>query len=293
MYTFLTVLHVIVCVFLMLVVLLQAGRGGGIGLAFGGSGGSQSVFGSSGGANFLTKMTAVCAIIFFTNSLALAYMSSQSDSRRLQKIAEKKSLAKKAEDATNAKMLTDIEKQRAEQAKAAAQKSEAVPSGEPSEGAPGEGKGDDKVAPAIAVKAVEPKPSPSLQLKLPEASGGKAAPGTDRKLAADLKLDKKAAAIAPTPKKKLAAEKAAAGDQPAKDDQPGADDKPAAVKKPAAEKKICGQSYRAVGEITFQPESAAPIEETRTINGVCFYFPHFSQQIGVLFGFQLKVGILY
>ena len=64
MYTFLTVLHVFVCIFLMLVVLLQAGRGGGIGLAFGGSGGSQSVFGSSGGANFLTRLTAVCAIVF-------------------------------------------------------------------------------------------------------------------------------------------------------------------------------------------------------------------------------------
>jgi preprotein translocase subunit SecG len=89
-YTFLTVVHVIVCVFLMLVVLLQAGRGGGMGIAFGGSGGSQSVFGSSGGANFLTKMTAVCAFIFFANSLTLAYMSSQSDSRRLQKIAAKK-----------------------------------------------------------------------------------------------------------------------------------------------------------------------------------------------------------
>ena len=109
MYAFLTVIHVIVCVFLMLVVLLQAGRGGGIGLAFGGSGGSQSVFGSSGGANFLTKLTAVCAVIFFTNSLALAYLSSQSDSRRLQHIAEKKALAKKSEDAATSKMMTDIE----------------------------------------------------------------------------------------------------------------------------------------------------------------------------------------
>jgi preprotein translocase subunit SecG len=84
-YNFLTGLHVVVCIFLMLVVLLQAGRGGGMGIAFGGSGGSQSVFGSSGGANFLTKMTAICAFIFFANSLTLAYMSSQSDSRRLQK----------------------------------------------------------------------------------------------------------------------------------------------------------------------------------------------------------------
>lgn len=118
MYTFLTVLHVVVCIFLMLVVLLQAGRGGGMGIAFGGSGGSQSVFGSSGGANFLTRMTAVCAFIFFANSLTLAYMSSQSDSRRLQKIAAKKAADKKAEDATKAKLASALEKAREEAEKA-------------------------------------------------------------------------------------------------------------------------------------------------------------------------------
>jgi len=53
------------------------------------------VFGSSGGANFLTKMTAVCAFIFFANSLTLAYMSSQSDSRACRNRA-KKAVDKKA-----------------------------------------------------------------------------------------------------------------------------------------------------------------------------------------------------
>jgi preprotein translocase subunit SecG len=180
-YTFLTVLHVVVCIFLMLVVLLQAGRGGGIGLAFGGSGGSQSVFGSSGGANFLTKMTAVCAFIFFTNSLALAYMSSQSDSRRLQRIAEKKALAKKSEEAANAKMLTDIEKQREAKAKAEVNKSE---------GTPAEGAAAEDEAPTVPEKApAEDKPAadrtaPALKLTLP----GKAP--AEGKLAAELKLDK-------------------------------------------------------------------------------------------------------
>ena len=89
MYWVLIVLHVIVCAFLVLVVLLQAGKGGGMGIAFGG-GGSQTVFGSSGAGNFLTKMTAICATIFFLNSLALAYLSSQSDSSRLQRLAEQK-----------------------------------------------------------------------------------------------------------------------------------------------------------------------------------------------------------
>jgi len=243
-YTFLTVLHVFVCIFLMLVVLLQAGRGGGIGLAFGGSGGSQSVFGSSGGANFLTRLTAVCAIVFFTNSLALAYMSSQSDSRRLQKIAEKKALSKKAEDATNSKMLTDIEKQREAQAKAAAAKSE----GTPAEGTTGEEKApaaEDK-APAPAGKATDDKPIPALKLALPGQGASKPAPG---KLAADLKVDKadKPATETKPVKKKVAAPKAAADEAPAAAEKPATEEKPAAeerpaakkpaVKKPAAEKK--------------------------------------------------------
>ena len=264
MYTFLTVLHVVVCVFLMLVVLLQAGRGGGIGLAFGGSGGSQSVFGSSGGATFLTKLTAICAIIFFTNSLALAYMSSQSDSRRLQKIAEKKALAKKAEDATNVKMLTDIEKQREAQAKAAAAKS--------SEGAPAEGTtqenaeqvpaAEDK-APAAAGKATGEKPSPALKLTLPEQGASKPATGAPGKLTADLKMgkaekpaagtrldkpekpvaEKKVVNVGPTPKKKVVVERAdtdekpAAGEKTAAEEKPAAEKKTAPAKKPAAEKK--------------------------------------------------------
>jgi preprotein translocase subunit SecG len=102
----------------MLVVLLQAGKGGGMGLAFGGSGGSQSVFGSSGGANLLTRATAIAAFIFFANSLALAYLSSQSDSNRMKKVAEKKANDLKAQEAAGSKMLSEIEKQRAENEKA-------------------------------------------------------------------------------------------------------------------------------------------------------------------------------
>src|SRR4029079_9633651 len=59
MNTFLTIIHILVCVFLILVVLLQAGKGGGMGIAFGGGGGSQTVFGSSGAGNFLTRLTSI------------------------------------------------------------------------------------------------------------------------------------------------------------------------------------------------------------------------------------------
>jgi preprotein translocase subunit SecG len=112
MMTFLTVLHVIVCVFLILVVLLQAGKGGGVGIAFGG-GGSQTVFGSSGAGNFLTKLTSATAAIFLLTSLGLAHYSSQQDSSRLQRLAEKKADEKKVEDVRAAKLKEELDKARA------------------------------------------------------------------------------------------------------------------------------------------------------------------------------------
>jgi preprotein translocase subunit SecG len=237
-YTFLTVIHVIVCVFLMLVVLLQAGRGGGIGLAFGGGGGSQSVFGSSGGANFLTKLTAVCAVIFFTNSLALAYLSSQSDSRRLQHIAEKKALAKKSEDATTSKIMTDIEKQREAKENAAAPKSEGENAAAPTEGAPGQDKQDkvekaEKADDKAAAKGTEA--APALKLTLPgqadKPAAGKLGLGLGKaekaeKPVAEKKdpVRRKAAPVAPTEEGKA---------EPAEGKAP---EKKAPAKKPAAEK---------------------------------------------------------
>src|SRR4029077_19376946 len=77
MVTFLTILYVFVCLFLILVVLLQAGRGGGMGAAFGGS--SQTVFGGAGAGNFLTRLTVVMAAMFMLLSATLAYLSSGSD----------------------------------------------------------------------------------------------------------------------------------------------------------------------------------------------------------------------
>ena len=63
MTTLITILHIFVCVFLILVVLLQAGKGGGMGMAFSG-GSSNTVFGGSGAGNFLTRLTAITAIVF-------------------------------------------------------------------------------------------------------------------------------------------------------------------------------------------------------------------------------------
>ena len=74
MTVFLTVLHVLVCVFLIAVILLQRGRGAEIGAVFG-AGASGTVFGSRGAGNFLTKATTASAIVFMVTSLSLAYLA--------------------------------------------------------------------------------------------------------------------------------------------------------------------------------------------------------------------------
>ena len=76
MMTILTVVHVISCVFLVILVLLQSGKGAEISASFGGS--SQTVFGSSGGANFFTRATATMAALFLLTALALVSMSGKS-----------------------------------------------------------------------------------------------------------------------------------------------------------------------------------------------------------------------
>ena len=72
--TIITIIHLIACVFLILVVLLQTGKGAEMGAVFGG-GGSSTLFGASGAGNFLTKLTTGTAIVFFFTSLTLAYSS--------------------------------------------------------------------------------------------------------------------------------------------------------------------------------------------------------------------------
>ena len=82
MSTFLIALHVIACLVLILVVLLQRGKGSDMGAALGG-GGSNTVFGSRGAGNFLTKLTAGCAVVFMCTSLSLAYLGSQDAGERV------------------------------------------------------------------------------------------------------------------------------------------------------------------------------------------------------------------
>ena len=73
---FLLAFHVLVCLLLVTVVLLQAGKGGGLAGAFGGPGGAgQSFFGSRGAGNFLTRATVTLGGLFFVTAIALALLT--------------------------------------------------------------------------------------------------------------------------------------------------------------------------------------------------------------------------
>ena len=90
MYGVLLALHIIICFALIVVVLLQSGKGGGLaGGAFGGT--AQTVFGGRGATDFMTRATMVLGGAFFATSLVLALMSSGAATQRslLQEAARK------------------------------------------------------------------------------------------------------------------------------------------------------------------------------------------------------------
>jgi len=72
----LVIIHIVVCVALIMIVLLQTGKGADMGAAFGG-GSSQTLFGSTGASTFLSKLTTIAAVVFMLTSLGLAYYSSR------------------------------------------------------------------------------------------------------------------------------------------------------------------------------------------------------------------------
>jgi preprotein translocase subunit SecG len=75
-------LHVIVCIILVLVVLLQSGKGADLAGAFGGSA-TQTAFGSRGPASFLSKMTTMAAIIFMLTSIGLSMITTKSETKSI------------------------------------------------------------------------------------------------------------------------------------------------------------------------------------------------------------------
>lgn len=83
MSAFILTVHFIVCIFMIIVILLQAGKGADIGATFGGA--SQTVFGPRGAATFLSKLTTVAAVIFLVTSIYLANLSKQKGSATVLK----------------------------------------------------------------------------------------------------------------------------------------------------------------------------------------------------------------
>ncbi|HXF80883.1 MAG TPA: preprotein translocase subunit SecG [Usitatibacter sp.] len=79
MQTLVLVLHILAAIGIVVLVLLQHGKGADMGAAFG-SGSAGSLFGSAGAANFLSRTTAILAAVFFLTSLGLTYFSSPSKS---------------------------------------------------------------------------------------------------------------------------------------------------------------------------------------------------------------------
>jgi preprotein translocase subunit SecG len=110
MVTLLYVVYVMVCIFLILVVLLQAGKGGGMGAL---GGGSQTVFGGSGAGNFLTRLTVISAALFMLLSAALTYVSSSGE-QSLERASEKIRLREEARGAaSDASKKSDAKKDEA------------------------------------------------------------------------------------------------------------------------------------------------------------------------------------
>ncbi len=78
MLLFVTLLHIILCFVLMLVILLQPGKGADVGAAFGGGGGSSTIFGPRGAGSFLSQATTIVAVLFMATSVTLAIYSNAS-----------------------------------------------------------------------------------------------------------------------------------------------------------------------------------------------------------------------
>lgn len=74
--TLIWIINIFSSLSIIALVLMQQGKGADAGASFGGSGSAQGVFGSGGNANFLTRMTAIAAMVFFASCLALGYVNS-------------------------------------------------------------------------------------------------------------------------------------------------------------------------------------------------------------------------
>ncbi len=98
MTTLLTIIHVLVSFFLIIIVLLQHGKGADIGATFGGS--SQSLMGTEGAVPLMNKITTLAAIVFMGTSITLAYLSAHQSTGTVMKNVEVKQVEVPAADKT-------------------------------------------------------------------------------------------------------------------------------------------------------------------------------------------------
>ncbi len=154
MTTLLIIIHVLVCLFLIGIVLLQHGKGADIGATFGGS--SQSLFGSEGPVPLLNKITTFSAIVFMGTSVTLAYLSAHKSGGSLMTNMPAKEAAApvKKEEPVTIPMPTT------EQPPAEAPKAEAVPAAEV----------DNTSASAAQEEQAQVEPQPSEETVTPEMS---------------------------------------------------------------------------------------------------------------------------
>jgi preprotein translocase subunit SecG len=148
-----TIVHVITCFILVVIVLLQTGKGADMGAVFGG-GSSSTIFGSSGAGNLLTKITTGAAIVFMATSLTLAYSAGHRRPATIfDRTAAPEAPAPTAEVAGKDAAQEGVEEEAQEEAVAAGAQDTAVP----------------------AAKAADPAPAAAAAAPT-DAAAGKAAP---------------------------------------------------------------------------------------------------------------------
>jgi preprotein translocase subunit SecG len=137
LYYSIVALHVIVCIILVLVVLLQSGRSADLAGAFGG-GATQTAFGSRGPASFLSRMTTVAAIVFMVTSFSLSLITVKRESKSILETNTKQQATQPARKAPAGKPVAlpsqeqiQKEQEKAEAARKNAQ--QAAPAPKPAE----------------------------------------------------------------------------------------------------------------------------------------------------------------
>lgn len=148
MYIVLMIVHIFVCLVLIAVILLQAGRGGGVSDVFGGAQ-AQSILGTQTNT-FMTRATEVCAVVFVITSLSLGFMSTQKGKSLVQKEMQMQALKQSLPGMPSAVKTEAKEAVTAESLKAASTEPAAVKTEE---------------APAVSETKVEETPAPESTTK--------------------------------------------------------------------------------------------------------------------------------